>query len=243
MARPYIVCHMLTSINGKISGPYMRSNYTEIGSNAYERTNDQYHSQAWLCGRVTMEENFTHYQTPVLDEFAPVYPREDYVAVSDAEMYIVSADPSGKVGWQTNTVNYAERPAAHVIEVLTEKVSDAYLAFLRKRKISYIFAGEKQINCTLASEKLAELFNIKTLMVSGGGVINWAFLKEQIVDEVSIVVAPVTDGLPTTNTIFENKSMADPSSMIGFNLKKVEIIEKDTIWLRYKPINQEEATT
>lgn len=37
--------------------------------------------------------------------------------------------------------------------------------------------------------------------------------------------------------------MTDPSSMIGFNLKKVEIIEKDTIWLRYKTINQEEATT
>lgn len=77
-----------------------------------------------------MEENFTHYQTPVLDEFSPVYPREDYVAVSDAEMYIVSADPSGKVSWQTNTVNYAERPAADVIEVLTEKVSDAYIPTL-----------------------------------------------------------------------------------------------------------------
>ena len=117
------------------------------------------------------------------------------------------------------------------------------LPFWENERFPIFFAGEKQINCTLASEKLAELFDIKTLMVSGGGVINWAFLKEQIVDEVSIVVAPVTDGLPITNTIFENKSMADPSSMIGFNLKKVEIIEKDTLWLRYKPINQEEATT
>ncbi|MBU5362564.1 dihydrofolate reductase family protein [Enterococcus raffinosus] len=237
MSKPYIVCHMLTSINGKISGPYMGSNYAQSGSQAYETTNDSYHSQAWLCGRVTMEENFTHYQKPEFDENAPVYPREDFVAVSDVKMYIVSADPSGKVGWQKNNVNYAGRPTAHIIEILTDQASDKYVSFLRKQKISYIFAGEKTIDCSLAAEKLGELFNIKTLMVSGGGVINWSFLAEKIVDEVSIVVAPVTDGATNTNTIFENQSEQESKVPIGFKLDKIEVIEKDTLWLRYKPIN------
>ena len=77
MSKPYIVCHMLTSINGKISGSYMSSKFAEAGSKAYETTNDQYNSQAWLCSRVTMEENFTNFQKPLFDENDPVYPRED----------------------------------------------------------------------------------------------------------------------------------------------------------------------
>lgn len=238
MTRPYIVCHMLTSINGKISGSYMSSKYAQAGSQAYETTNAQYHSQAWLCGRVTMEENFTNFRKPKLKANAPVYPRKDFVAVSDAEMYIVSADPSGKVGWQGNTITYEGRPTAHIIEILTSKVSDAYISFLREQNISYIFAGEKKIDCSLAAEKLGELFNIKTLMVSGGGVINWSFLEEKIVDELSMVVVPVTDGETNTNTIFENKTGVERAIPIGFKLKKAEVIDEDTLWLRYKPVNK-----
>ncbi len=238
MTRPYIVCHMLTSINGKISGSYMSSKFAEAGSKAYETTNDQYNSQAWLCGRVTMEENFTNFQKPLFDENDPVYPREDFVAEPNEKMYIVSADPSGKVGWQQNWVQYADRPRAHVVEILTDKASDKYISFLRRQNISYIFAGKTSVDCKLAAEKLYELFNIKTLMVSGGGIINWSFLEEKIVDEVSIVVAPVTDGQRNTNTIFENVEDENKVVPMGFSLKNVEIIEDNTLWLRYEPMNK-----
>lgn len=235
MNRPYIVCHMLTSINGKISGEYMSSKYAEVGSKVYETINDRYHSQAWLCGRVTMEENFTNFEKPLIKDEPTRYPREDFVAVSDAEMYIVSADPSGKVGWTSNSIHYADRPNAHIIEILTDKVSEGYLSFLRDRNISYLFAGQEKIDCIVASEKLYTLFAIKTLMVSGGGVVNWSFLEEGLIDEVSLVVAPVTDGERTTHTIFENANVEKPSVPIGFKLKNIEIIEKDTVWLTYFP--------
>lgn len=60
----------------------------------------------------------------------------------------------GKLGWTQNYVDYMNRPRAHIIEVLTNKVSDAYIAYLRKYEISYIFAGDDTLNCTLAVEKL-----------------------------------------------------------------------------------------
>ncbi|MGY3778752.1 dihydrofolate reductase family protein [Isobaculum melis] len=233
MNRPKIICHMLTSINGKISGGYMGSKYAVVGGEAYETTNDSYHSQAWLCGRVTMEKNFTDFHKPELKEIATPYPRTDYVAQANAEMYIVSADPSGKVGWTKNTVTYENRPEAHIIEILTDKASDAYVAYLREQQISYIFAGKDLIDCTLASEKLLALFGIKTLMVSGGGYINWSFLQEGLIDEVSIVMTPSTDGRTDTNTIFERADNLPEIAPVGFKLKSVEIIEEDTLWLRY----------
>lgn len=233
MERPKIICHMLTSINGKISGDYMKSKYAIAGSQAYETTNDSYRSQAWLCGRVTMEKNFTNFNKPKLKEIKTPYPRTDYVVQENVEMYIVSADPSGKVGWTENTVKYEERPEAHIIEILTDKASDAYVAYLREQRISYIFSGEARIDCALASEKLLALFGIKTLMVSGGGYINWSFLQEGLIDEVSIVMTPATDGRTDTNTIFERADNLPEIAPVGFKLTAVDIIEEDTLWLRY----------
>ncbi|ALS03261.1 5-amino-6-(5-phosphoribosylamino)uracil reductase [Enterococcus silesiacus] len=239
MKRPKIICHMLTSINGKISGDYMSSKYAIVGGKAYETTNDSYLSQAWLCGRVTMEKNFTHFHKPKLKEIETPYPRTDYVAQANAQMYIVSADPAGKVGWIENNVQYENRPEAHVIEILTDKASDEYVAYLRERQISYIFAGQELIDCTLASEKLLNLFGIKTLMVSGGGYINWSFLQEGLIDEVSIVMTPVTDGRTDTNTIFERADNLPEIAPVGFKLKSVDIIEEDTLWLRYSVNNKD----
>lgn len=232
MNRPYIVCHMLTALDGKITGPFMRTSAVNGASEEYERTNASYHPQAWLCGRVTTDANFTHYKKPVLDDKASV-PEGDYVAVADAPMHYVSVDPSGKLGWESNTVNYEDRPPAHVIEVLTEKASPAYRAFLRRMKISYIIAGKDQLDCKLAAEKLKALFKIETLMVSGGGFINWSFLQAGLVDELSLVVAPVADGENDTVTLFEKSSYLPDHPPVAFSLKAVEKGKGDSVWLRY----------
>lgn len=70
-------------------------------------------------------------------------------------------------------------------------------------------------------------------MVSGGGYINWSFLQEGLIDEVSIVMTPVADGRTDTNTIFERVETLPELAPVGFKLKSVEIIEEDTLWLRY----------
>ena len=83
------------------------------------------------------------------------------------------------------------------IEVSTKRATNAYCAFLRKNKISYIIAGKEKVDCAIAVEKLKGLFGIETLMVSGGGLINWYFLEADLIDELSIVIAPVADGAIT----------------------------------------------
>lgn len=50
------------------------------------------------------------------------------------------------------------RPAAHVIEALTEQVAPEHLSYLQNQGVSYLFAGEKRLNRTLLLEKLRRLF-------------------------------------------------------------------------------------
>ncbi len=237
MNRPYIVCHMMTALDGKITGPYMNTAAVEGPAQEYERTNASYRPQAWLCGRVTTDENFTFYRKPALDEDAPAVPAGDYVAVEGAEMHYVSVDASGRIGWESNTLKYLDRPAAHVIEVLTGKASNAYRAFLRRMEISYIVAGEEQLDCRLAVEKLKALFRIDTLMVSGGGFINWTFLQAGVVDELSLVIAPLADGENSTPTLFEKSAYLPDRAPLEFALKSVEKGQGDSIWLRYSVKN------
>jgi riboflavin biosynthesis pyrimidine reductase len=182
---------MMTALDGKITGPFMETEAAGVVGEEYERINGIYHPQAWLCGRVTTDENFTFYRKPKLDENAVAVSEGDYVAVKDAKMHYVSVDASGKIGWTSNTLQYADRPAAHIIEVLTERASNAYRALLRKLDISYIIAGKDELDPVLAAEKLKEHFNIQTLMVSGGGFINWSFLQVGLIDELILCIAPI----------------------------------------------------
>jgi hypothetical protein len=146
-----------------------------------------YKHQGWLSGWVITDDNFTFYEKPVLNEHAPLVPEGDYVA-KQSEMYDVSVDPSGKLGWKGSTLTYIDT-TAHVIEVLTGRASNTYKDFLRRLGISYILAGEDKLDYNLAMRKLKELFGIETLMLGGGAALNWSFLQAGMCDEVSAVMA------------------------------------------------------
>lgn len=241
MDRPYLFCHMLTSLDGKIMGNYMDLPACEpAGELFYDIAfGDEpfYRHQGWLSGRVTTDDNFTHYRTPDLDPAAPPVPPGDFIA-GKAPMYYVSVDPRGVLGWQENTVTY-ETTTAQVIEVLTGQASNAYKAFLRQKGISYLLAGEDKLDYALLLEKLKGLFGIQVLMLGGGGVLNWSFLQAGLCDEVSIVVAPAADGNPTTRSLFLAKEGLSTDKAISFTLLGAQAAEGNALWLRYRVDPQE----
>mgnify|MGYP003061743222 CR=1 FL=1 len=241
MDRPYLSCHMLTSLDGKIMGNYMDLPACEpAGELFYDIAfGDEpfYRHQGWLSGRVTTDDNFTHYRTPDLDPAAPPVPPGDFIA-GKAPMYYVSVDPRGVLGWQENTVTY-ETTTAQVIEVLTGQASNAYKAFLRQKGISYLLAGEDKLDYALLLEKLKGLFGIQVLMLGGGGVLNWSFLQAGLCDEVSIVVAPAADGNPTTQSLFLSKEGLSTDKAISFTLLGAQAAEGNALWLRYRVDPQE----
>lgn len=243
MNRPYIFCHMLTSLDGKIMGNYMDLPACEpAGDLFYDIAFGEdpfYRHQGWLSGRVTTDDNFTHYRAPALTHGAPTVPEGDFVA-QQAPMYYVSVDPKGKLGWESATLTY-ETTTAHVIEVLTEEASNDYKAFLRKLGISYILAGKDRLDYALALEKLKTRFGIQVLMLGGGGVLNWSFLQAGMCDEVSLVVAPAADGNPNTQSLFLAKEGLSTDAPLSFTLLGAETSEGSTLWLRYR-VNYGPAT-
>lgn len=236
MNRPYIFCHMLTSLDGKIMGNYMSTPEGETGSTIFYDLafgKDRYYKhQGWISGRVTTDDNFTFYKKPDLDEDAEIVPEGDYVADFHENIHYVSIDPSGVLGWDKNYIIYQDT-RAHVIEVLTNKASNSYKDLLRKLGISYIIAGDTTLDYEVLLEKLKKLFKIELLMLGGGGVLNWSFIQAGLCDEVSLVVAASADGSTKTPTLFMEKEGLSKDKPVHFKLQDVKIMDGDSLWLRY----------
>lgn len=231
MERPYIICHILSALDGKITGAFMGTKAVQTVSEEYARIRSEYHADAWLYGTVTTKE-FTQGRKPELDSVTEV-PVGDFVAENDAALYYVSVDTQGEIGWESGTFRKAGRPDAHVIEVLTEQTPAAYRAYLRGRGVSYILAGSEMLDSKIAVEKLYRLFGIDTLLICGGGTINWTFLQQGAVDELSLLIAPAADGNPDSVTVFEKSALLPPSSPAVFQLKNIERLKGEGVRLVY----------
>ena len=148
-------------------------------------------------------------------------------------LYYISVDTKGEIGWESGTFRKAGRPDAHVIEILTEDTPATYMAYLRRHGVSYILAGKEKLDCKIAAEKLYCLFGIETMLICGGGTVNWTFLQQGVMDELSLLIAPTADGSPTSVTVFEESDYLPPAAPAEFQLKEVERLKGDGIRLTY----------
>ncbi|WP_312148417.1 RibD family protein [Paenibacillus odorifer] len=236
MDRPYIICHMLTSLDGKIIGDFLNEDRTAYFIQAYEEIDERYECKAWMCGRITMEEHFTQGNTLELkSEDILAIPRMDYVAQKTAKSYAVAVDPSGKLGWTTNSISKVndDQTGDHIIEVLTEQVPDAYLNHLRQLGISYIFGGKDKLDFNLVVKKLKSVFSIDELLLEGGGFVNGSLLSQGLIDELSLILVPIADGASKSVTLFETGAYLQNSQPVNFFLKSIEKLDDDGLWIRY----------
>ena len=202
MNRPYIICHMLISIDGKVTGDFLSKAPCSTACDSYYEINRTLKPDAYACGRITMESSFTGGFRPDLTAYkGKKISRTDYIADKEAKFFAVSFDRKGVVGWTDSKIHDEDDgyDNAHIIEVLSESVSDEYLVYLKAVGVSYVFAGKDDIDIKVAVEKLYEYFGIKLLLLEGGSVINGAFLRAGVIDELSLVSVPVLgdkDSLP-----------------------------------------------
>lgn len=227
--RPRVICHMAMSLDGRI----VVSGWPEAVASAvrrqYEEQHASYAADGWICGRVTMEPfaRALRPETEIAREQAVASSRDDFRAPGDFESFAFAVDPRGRLAWEINDID-----GDHVVAILSQRVSDEYLAFLRARGISYLLAGEHDVDLSMAVEKIGSQFGLKTLMLEGGGRINGAMLAAGLIDEVSVLVAPAVDGRVGTPALFDLDG--DGPARHRLALEHVEQRADDVLWLRYR---------
>jgi len=221
--RPYIICHMAATIDGKIDGSALRD---IMRPGEYEALHAKLGGNAWICGRTTMQQHFAENKAFVSMTNQPAGPQPVHVA-RRAESYAVSVDTMGKLSWPSNDLS-----GDHLICVVSERVPTDYLPMLREKGISFVVAGTSSVDLVRAVELLREHFGIRTLLLEGGGHINGGFLQAGVVDEVSLLLLPGIDGRHDVPAVFDG--VTDPNrKAVPLQLKSVEKREAGALWVRY----------
>jgi riboflavin biosynthesis pyrimidine reductase len=222
-SRPYIICHMAASVDGKTDGAAMRK---VLKPGLYEALHTELGGNAWICGRKTMEEHFSEKEPFHPASNSPAGPQPVHVA-RRAESYAVCVDTRGKLNWASDDL-----AGDHLICIVSERASADYLAMLRKKNISYVVAGENSVDLAKAIQLLGAHFGIRTLLLEGGGHINGAFLQAGLVDELSLLLVPGVDGRHEIAALFDGIP-ATSRSVFPLKLKSVEQREEGALWIRY----------
>jgi riboflavin biosynthesis pyrimidine reductase len=230
--RPYIICHMGTSIDGRLHPSRFTVAAAGVAAEAlrghYEKVAGRFEAEGWIVGRKTMSEMAKGRARTIAD--ASSVAREPHVANRNARNLAIAIDPSGRVHYGQDNIG-----GDHVVAVLGDQVSDAYLAELREDGVSYIFAGPRGDDLPGAMAQFTTVFGVKKLLLEGGGRINGAFLRHRLIDEFSTLIYPAVDGLAGTASIVDYAGADGERPGAGQSLRLIgcEMLEGGMVWLRH----------
>ncbi len=225
--KPYVICHMCTTIDGRI----ITSRWPQLPrridpARLFETTAARFGIRAWLVGTTTMRE-FAG-RPGALPRSSARIPRVDHVAAPQASGFAIGADARGALRFQ-----HADVDGDHVVLLVTSQVSNAYLAHLQRAGASYLFCGERHVDVGMALRKIRTVLGLRKLMLEGGGRFNGALLQAGLVDEISQVIVPVVDGGAGVPGIFDIPGPAPRRAAASLRLINRRMLPGGVHWLRY----------
>lgn len=222
MDKPYIICHMMASLDGRID-----CSMTEKidDTNNYYDALEAIRTPSHLSGKTTMKMHNAKEGV-----FKPVCKisigKDSFKKMMAASAYTLSVDTKGELLWNSCIVENLP-----LICIVSQQASVEYLQYLESMGISWIVAGENHIDLPKAMKVLRREFGIERMAVVGGGHINGAFLAAGLVDEISMMFAPAVDGRAGFVASFDGIDVSSEPFML--KLKSVQQLENGTIWVRY----------
>lgn len=221
MNKPYIIVHMMESIDGRIDcGMTAQLD----GNREYYSSLDAINAPTRISGRVTAATEMTGGGQYNPQDSTPLG-KTDFTKNATADSYNIVVDTKGTLRWSSENSN----SFPHLI-ITSEDATKEYLNYLNQQNISWIATGKGHIDLKRAMDILATEFDIKRLAIVGGGKINGGFLNAGLVDEISILIGPGVDGRTGQPSLFDGRTVNHP---IALQLKTVKSYDDGAVWLRY----------
>lgn len=220
--KPYIICHMMSLLDGRIDCDVTEQ--IESGDEYYDALN-KLDCPSMLMGRATMQMHYALPEPFIAENKSPIGEEQFHVAIS-TKGYLIAIDTMGKLRWPHNQFD-----GMPLLVITSEDCPKEYLDTLSKQFISWIATGKNGIDLKRAMEILYTEFKVERLSLTGGGHINGAFLKEGLINEVSMMWCPGIDGRKGMASVFDGLEENIPPTKL--HLISVEKMG-ETIWAKYK---------
>ena len=220
MDRPEVICHMASTIDGKIAGQSFAAEGLGPYLEFYVKTKEIF---------VGKDKETFKGSTAATDE-------SDYICGEDAPYFVVVIDPLGEIPWKSGKpVGRQGLEDARIIVITSSQASKEYLDLLKQKGIAYLISRGTEFRLTEPMEKLKSIFGIHRISLQGGRLVNGTFANEKLIDKLSLVVIPFVDSSSSVPTTFETGSFFKHAiSPIEFKLKEIQKIEPEGLWLFYE---------
>ena len=210
---PYVILSAAISIDGKIS--------TKIGDSKLSSKSDsiRLHRLRSKVDAILIGKNTLLQDDPLLT-----------VRYTKGKNPIrIILDSTGSI--PTNSRIIKTSNDVQTIIAVSKKINKKNLLRLQKLPVEVIMAGENSINLKLLLKKLSSK-KIKTILVEGGGTVNWEFIKNDLFNELIITLSPFLIGGTDSVSFVEGKGFAKISNSPNLKLKSIKRL-KNYLVLNY----------
>ncbi|PIW32993.1 MAG: 2,5-diamino-6-(ribosylamino)-4(3H)-pyrimidinone 5'-phosphate reductase [Nitrosopumilales archaeon CG15_BIG_FIL_POST_REV_8_21_14_020_37_12] len=107
---------------------------------------------------------------------------------------------------------------------VSKRISQKNLNALKKLPLEVIITGENYVNIK-SLLKILEKKGIRSILVEGGGTVNWQFVVDGIFDEIMITISPFVIGGTNAVTFVEGKGFEKIAKSPKLKLKSVKRLE------------------
>ena len=210
---PYVILSAAISIDGKIS--------TKIGDSKLSSKSDsvRLHRLRSKVDAILIGKNTLLQDDPLLT-----------VRYTKGKNPIrIILDSTGSI--PTNSRIIKTSNDVQTIIAVSKKINKKNLLRLQKLPVEVIVAGENSINLKLLLKKLSSK-KIKTILVEGGGTVNWEFIKNDLFNELIITLSPFLIGGTDSISFVEGKGFTKISNSPNLKLKSIKRL-KNYLVLNY----------
>jgi len=202
-SKPYVILSAATSIDGKIA--------TKIGDSKLSSKQDKVrlHKLRSKVDAILVGKNTVLRDNPLLT-----------VRHTKGKNPIrIILDSKGAIPKKSKILQTSNKVST--IIAVSEKISKSNFDKLRKFPVEIIIAGKNSVNIKLLLKKLSDK-KIKTILVEGGGTINWEFIKHNLFDELIITLSPFLIGGHDAISFVQGQGFEKISNSPNLRLKSIK---------------------
>jgi 2,5-diamino-6-(ribosylamino)-4(3H)-pyrimidinone 5'-phosphate reductase len=216
---PKVIIYNAVSLDGRI-------NFFNTDTKLYYEIASKWDVDAVLMGSTTLLKRFNpeNRELNYLSKFK--------VDEIDSFPLLVVPDSEGQIRIWNKVL---EMPFIKDILVLCSRSTpQEYMNFLDELNIKYMVIGYDKVNLGTALEELNTQFGVKSLRVDSGGTLNGVLLRDDLVDEVCVLLNPIMVGGKSTNSIYTTYDLKTSKEVIDLKLIKMEQLKNEIIFLQYR---------
>jgi len=218
--RPYVIINSAMSIDGKIASVSMDSRLSSMQDIA------RVHRLRSMVDAVMVGINTVKIDDPMLNvRYVKGKKRRDPLRVI-VDSNATIADINCKIMDTCNTIP--------TLIAVSERASKDRINTIISKGAKVIIIGKDMVDLKGLLHELASM-NIRSILVEGGGEVNWSLIKEGLLDELIVTVAPVILGGRDAKTLVEGEGFGSIKDALRLSLIRVKKDRKSgEVTLYYK---------